>query len=118
MDAASWIVTILGLLAMGWVVWYFWLYEEAPSPEASSAHSLSENSATPMRTQTETLQIEGMHCGHCVKAVDEALAGTAGVEAREVEIGTARVTFNPEETSRAALAQAIEEAGYTVRNGQ
>lgn len=28
MDTTSWIVTALGLLAMGWVVWYFWLYKE------------------------------------------------------------------------------------------
>lgn len=28
MDAAAWIVTLLGLAAMAWVVWYFWLYEE------------------------------------------------------------------------------------------
>ncbi len=28
MDTAAWIVTLAGLAAMGWVVWYFWLYEE------------------------------------------------------------------------------------------
>lgn len=28
MDLAAWIVTLLGIFAMGWVVWYFWLYEE------------------------------------------------------------------------------------------
>ncbi len=31
MDLAAWIVTLAGVLAMVWVVWYFWLYEE---PEA------------------------------------------------------------------------------------
>lgn len=30
MDFAAWIVTAVGLLAMGWVVWYFWLYREPP----------------------------------------------------------------------------------------
>ena len=28
MDLAAWIVTIAGLAAMVWVVWYFWIYEE------------------------------------------------------------------------------------------
>ena len=27
MDLSAWIVTALGLLAMAWVVWYFWLSE-------------------------------------------------------------------------------------------
>jgi len=27
MDLTAWIVTLLGLLAMTWVVWYFWLHE-------------------------------------------------------------------------------------------
>jgi copper chaperone len=27
MDTTAWIVTLLGLAAMVWVVWYFWLYE-------------------------------------------------------------------------------------------
>ena len=28
MDLTAWIVTIAGLLAMAWVVWYFWIYDE------------------------------------------------------------------------------------------
>ncbi len=30
MDLAAWIVTAAGLLAMAWVVWYFWLYDDEP----------------------------------------------------------------------------------------
>ena len=26
MDLAAWIVTLVGLAAMAWVVWYFWLW--------------------------------------------------------------------------------------------
>ena len=29
MDLTAWIVTLAGLLAMAWVVWYFWLSDEA-----------------------------------------------------------------------------------------
>ncbi len=28
MDLTAWIVTLVGLLAMAWVVWYFWIYDE------------------------------------------------------------------------------------------
>lgn len=30
MDLTAWIVTAVGVLLMGWVVWYFWLYREPP----------------------------------------------------------------------------------------
>jgi hypothetical protein len=33
MDAAAWIVTLAGLAAAVWVVWYFWLWED-PEEEA------------------------------------------------------------------------------------
>lgn len=29
MDLTAWMVTIAGLLAMAWVVWYFWLADES-----------------------------------------------------------------------------------------
>ncbi len=29
MDTASWIVTLAGIAAAAWVVWYFWLYEDS-----------------------------------------------------------------------------------------
>ncbi len=28
MDLTAWIVTLAGLVAMAWVVWYFWIYDE------------------------------------------------------------------------------------------
>lgn len=28
MDTTAWIVTVAGLAAMAWVVWYFWLYRD------------------------------------------------------------------------------------------
>ena len=30
MDTTAWIVTLVGIAAAVWVVWYFWLYEEPP----------------------------------------------------------------------------------------
>ena len=68
-----------------------------------------------MNEQTETIEIGGMSCQHCVRAVREALEETEGVEVLDVGIGTARVRFNPERVDRTRIAEAIEEAGYTPR---
>ncbi len=67
-----------------------------------------------MAVREETLMIEGMGCGHCVKAVQSALAVVEGVEVRRVEIGAAHISYDPEATDPVRLAEAIEEAGYTV----
>lgn len=67
-----------------------------------------------MSQQSETFAIEGMTCGHCVKAVREALEETDGVEVVDVQIGRAEVRYDAATRSRAEVEEAIEEAGYTV----
>ncbi len=57
------------------------------------------------------LKIEGMSCGHCVRAVEQALRETPGVTAVEVSVGHARVEGDVE---RAALVAAIEEEDFQV----
>lgn len=62
-----------------------------------------------------TLKIEGMSCQHCVKAVNEALAGVAGVEKVvdvNLEKGEARVEGNADVQ---ALIAAVEEEGYQAK---
>ncbi len=58
------------------------------------------------------LRIEGMSCGHCVQAVQQALAGAQGVE-RVVEVnlesGEATIVGEPEIST---LIAAVEEEGY------
>ena len=68
-----------------------------------------------MDPQALTLAIDGMTCGHCVRAVENALAALPGVTVDHVEIGRADVRVDPEQTTRAALAEAIEAEGYTAR---
>jgi copper chaperone CopZ len=62
-----------------------------------------------------TLQIDGMHCGSCIRRVSEALASTEGVQVEEVRLGTARLSAPagpaPVDLAIAALAK----AGYTAR---
>ncbi len=61
-----------------------------------------------------TLNIAGMSCGHCVKAVEGALEKLEGVEVNEVGIGTASIRFDEEKIDSGAIAAAIEEEGYSV----
>lgn len=61
-----------------------------------------------------TFSISGMSCGHCVKAVDKALAAVDGVTGAQVAIGTATVEFDGTRTSASAIGAAIDEAGYQV----
>ena len=67
-----------------------------------------------MSVREETLHIEGMGCSHCVTAVAEALGTVEGVEVHAVEIGSARISYDPDTADPARIAAAIEDAGYTV----
>lgn len=62
---------------------------------------------------TYELTIEGMTCGHCVRAVEEALRDVPGVRNVTVEIGRARVETD-EAVAREALVGAIEEEEFRV----
>ena len=59
-----------------------------------------------------TMQIDGMSCGHCVKAVREALAELPGVEVERVDVGSATVSYDPSHTPATQLADAVRDAGY------
>lgn len=62
----------------------------------------------------QTLEIGGMSCGHCVKAVKDALAELDGVTAEEVRIGRATVSFDASTIPSESIAEKIRDAGYTV----
>lgn len=65
--------------------------------------------------ETLTLAIEGMSCGHCVAAVRRALGETAGVEVKDVAIGSASVTVDPGVASADTVVEAVRDAGYEAR---
>jgi copper chaperone len=64
-------------------------------------------------TKDVDLRIQGMSCGHCVKAAREALERVEGVTKVDVEIGRARVVCD-DAVSRDALAAAIADAGFEL----
>ena len=62
-----------------------------------------------------TLQIDGMSCGHCVSRVQKALTKVAGVHVDQVEVGSARVTYDPAAVPFEDIRLAVEDAGFDLR---
>jgi copper chaperone CopZ len=59
-----------------------------------------------------TLYIEGMSCGHCLNAVNKALASVPGVEIGSVRIGRAVVRYDETVITPGLIAEAVSGAGY------
>ena len=68
--------------------------------------------------ETIQLKIDGMTCGGCVASVTRVVKSVAGVtDARvDLEDGSAEVDFDPSRTGADAIRNAIEGAGYDVRD--
>lgn len=66
--------------------------------------------------ETITLRIEGMSCMHCSNTVKRVLTSLEGVREAVVDLDRkqASVTFDAEKVSTTDLANAVEDAGYTV----
>ena len=60
---------------------------------------------------TTQLNITGMSCGHCVKAVEKALRGVPGVQSAEVSLEAGRATVQGDADAQALMA-AVKEEGY------
>lgn len=63
---------------------------------------------------TTQLQIDGMSCDHCVRAVQQALLAVPGVASAEVTVGEAHVTG---QAAPDALIAALSDEGYGARVG-
>lgn len=63
------------------------------------------------------LPVEGMTCGNCVRHVDKAIRGVAGVKAVAVDLmgKRAKVSYDPAVATEEAMAQAVKKAGYTLK---
>jgi len=62
------------------------------------------------------LSVTGMTCGGCVSSVQKVLAALPGVQSVEVSLtpGQARVVYDATQIDRAALVQAVTDAGFGV----
>lgn len=63
-----------------------------------------------------TLQVQGMSCGHCVKAVEGNVGELAGVESVKVHLdkGQVEVSFHSDQITLHQISYVIEEQGYDV----
>ncbi len=70
-----------------------------------------------MANQTLDINVEGMSCPHCVRAVTNAVSAVAGVGKVEVSLEKKRATveFDPSRASLQSITKAIEDEGYSVR---
>ena len=63
------------------------------------------------------LNVDGMSCEHCVRAVTNAVSGVSGAKDVSVDLKNGTVSFNLDsgEAALDAITAAITEEGYTVR---
>ncbi|MDA1476409.1 copper chaperone CopZ [Bacillus changyiensis] len=63
-----------------------------------------------------SLHVNGMSCGHCIRAIEENVGGLKGVEAVKVhlESGKVDVTFDSAKITVKDIVDEIEEQGYDV----
>jgi copper chaperone len=69
--------------------------------------------------ESVTLNVEGMSCEHCVKAVNKAVGGLAGVSGVDVSLekNTVTVTFDSGKVTLDKIRSEIEDQGYDVVKG-
>jgi copper chaperone len=61
----------------------------------------------------QSFQVQGMSCGHCVRAVTEAVRQVDPQAEVQVDLASGRVEVQSQR-ERAELVRAIEEEGYRV----
>ena len=91
--------------------------EPAPGAPTDARASTSPNppaEAPGTSTQTVTLPVTGMTCAACQSRVQRQLSRAPGVSDASVNLlmGSATVTFNPAQSSVAALVKVVMDTGY------
>lgn len=63
-----------------------------------------------------TLNVKGMSCGHCVKAVEGSVGALDGVNEVKVNLeqGKVDVTYNEQQVTLAQIKETIDDQGYDV----
>ncbi len=64
-----------------------------------------------------TLNVEGMSCGHCVKAVEGSVGALNGVSSVKVDLENKKVDveFNKDEVTLDTIKETIDDQGYEVK---
>ncbi|MEK5186988.1 MULTISPECIES: copper chaperone CopZ [Solibacillus] len=66
--------------------------------------------------QNVTLNVQGMSCGHCVKAIEGSVGQLEGVNEVKVKLDAAQVevSFNETQVSIDKIKETIDDQGYDV----
>ena len=66
--------------------------------------------------QKEILNVKGMSCGHCVKAVEGSVGELSGVQSVQVTLDERKVAveFNPSVVTLETIKETIDDQGYDV----
>ncbi len=107
MTAAQIVVTLLGLAAVGWVNWYFFVAgSRSPRKEVRPPGPLVNESCT--------IPVSGMTCAACSARVQRTLEQTPGVAEANVNLmtGSATVAYDPVTVTPERLAETIRSTGY------
>ena len=66
---------------------------------------------------TTTINVSGMTCGHCVKAVEDSVGKLSGVEKVKVnlELGSVEVAFQEDSVNLTEITETIEDQGFDVQ---
>lgn len=59
--------------------------------------------------------VEGMTCGHCVEAITSEVVKLPGVTQVDVNLSSATLTVAGDDIDDTAVAAAVDEAGYSVK---
>jgi copper chaperone CopZ len=60
------------------------------------------------------LAVEGMTCGGCARAVENAISEVQGVFSARVDLDAKRAEVDGQNLDPARLVEAVEEAGFTA----
>ncbi len=71
----------------------------------------------PAITDNATFKLRGMSCAACAQTIETAIRTLPGVDACQVNFGAAQaqVSYDPRLTDPAAIAQAVDQVGYTAQ---
>ena len=88
------------------------------SDSHSHSHGSADAAVVGAGLTTNTYEVTGMTCGHCVSSVTEEVSRLDGVTNVDVELvtgGASRVTVSSSDVlDRETVAAAIDEAGYEL----
>ena len=88
------------------------------SDSDSHSHGSADTAVVGAGLTTNTYEVTGMTCGHCVSSVTEEVSRLDGVTNVDVELvtgGASRVTVSSSDVlDRETVAAAIDEAGYEL----